>query len=79
LSPHPRRKGRKGAYQEFGAYEKILPGNPSSSFFKGYSLEGMGRRSEAAQQYHRYLQVVKKGKYAQHAYNRLVEWGYYKR
>jgi hypothetical protein len=39
----------------------------------------MEKKSEAAQQYHRYLQVVKKGKYAQHAQARLVEWGYYKR
>jgi hypothetical protein len=39
----------------------------------------MEKKSEAAQQYHRYLQVVKKGKYAQHAQSRLVEWGYYKR
>ena len=68
-----------GAYQDFSTYEKILPGNPSTSFFKGLSLEGMGKKSEAAQQYNRYLKVVKKGKYAQHAHNRLVEWGYYKR
>jgi len=67
------------AYEDFSAYEKILPGNPSAAFFKGFSMEGMGNRSEAAQQYNRYLQVVRQGKYAQHAYTRLVEWGYYKR
>ena len=68
-----------GAYRDFSAYEKILPGNPNTLFFKGFSLEGMGKKPEAAQEYQRYLQVVREGKYAQHAYGRLVEWGYYKR
>lgn len=68
-----------GAYQDFSTYEKLLPGNPNASFFKGFSLEGMGDKATAAQEYHRYLQVVKSGKYAQHAQGRLVEWGYYKR
>ena len=68
-----------GAYQDFSSYEKILPGNPSTAFFKGFSLEGMGNKPEAAKEYHRYLQVVKEGRFAQHAYGRMVEWGYYKR
>ena len=68
-----------GAYQDFSTNEKVLPGNPNTPFFKGFSLEGMGKKPESAQEYHRYLQVVKEGKYAQHAYARLVEWGYYKR
>jgi beta-barrel assembly-enhancing protease len=68
-----------GAFQDFSTHEKILPGNPNTPFFKGFSLEGMGKKPEAAQEYHRYLQAVKQGKYAQHAYNRLVQWGYYKR
>jgi tetratricopeptide (TPR) repeat protein len=72
-------KNFAGAYQDFSAYEKVLPGNPTTVFFKGFSLEGMGKKPEAAQDYHRYLQVVKEGKFAQHAYGRLVEWGYYKR
>jgi len=72
-------KNFAGAYQDFSSYEKVLPGNPTTVFFKGFSLEGMGKKPEAAQDYHRYLQVVKEGKFAQHAYGRLVEWGYYKR
>lgn len=68
-----------GAYQDFSAYEKILPGNPNTLFFKGFSLEGMWKKAEAAQEYHRYLQVVREGKFAEHSYSRLVEWGYYKR
>lgn len=68
-----------GGYQDFTAYEKLLPGNPSTSFFLGFSLEGQARKAEAAEQYHRYLQAVQKGKHAQHAHSRLVEWGYYRR
>lgn len=68
-----------GAYQDFSTYEKLLPGNPNTIFFKGFSQEGMGHKPEAAKDYQRYLQVVQEGKFAQHAYNRLVEWGYYKR
>lgn len=67
------------AYQDFSTCEKLLPANPHYIFFKGFSLEGMGRKPEAAREYHRYLQIVKEGKYAQHAYKRLVEWGYYQR
>jgi len=68
-----------GAYQDFSSYEKILPGNPTTVFFKGFSREGMGNKEEAAKEYHRYLQAVQEGKFAQHAYGRMVEWGYYKR
>jgi predicted Zn-dependent protease len=68
-----------GAYQDFSSYEKVLPGNPTTAFFKGFSKEGMGNKEEAAKEYQRYLQVVQEGKFAQHAYGRLVEWGYYKR
>lgn len=65
-----------GAFSEFTAYDDLLPGNPNITFFKGFSLEGMGRKEAAAQEYHRYLQVVSSGDRARHAYNRLVEWGY---
>ena len=64
------------AYNQFHSYEKILPGNPNTIFFKGYSLEGMGRRRDAATEYHRYLNLVTKGEQARYAYQRLVQWGY---
>jgi len=67
------------AYQDFSAYEKLLSGNPNTIFFKGFAQEGLGNKPEAAREYHRYLQIVQQGKFAQHAYQRLVEWGYYKR
>jgi len=66
------------AYKDFDKYEKLLPGNPNIIFSKGYCQEGMKNRKLAAERYHRYLQQVRQGKYAQHAYNRLREWGVYR-
>jgi predicted Zn-dependent protease len=66
------------AYDEFNTYEKQLPGNPNTIFFKGYCQEGMNHIEPAAAEYHRYLQIVRQGQYAQHAYKRLVDWGYIK-
>lgn len=67
------------AYQDFSICQKLLPANPHYTFFKGFAQEGMGNKPNAANEYHLYLQAVQEGKYAQHAYRRLVEWGYYKR
>lgn len=64
------------AYEDFTAYEKLLPGNPNTLFFKGLSLEGMGRVEASANEYYRYLQSVKEGPKAKYAYQRLVQWGY---
>jgi len=64
------------AYEDFSSYEKMLPGNPNTIFLEAYSLEGMGRRRDAANEYYRYLQTVNQGEQAQYAYGRLVEWGY---
>jgi len=66
------------ALKDFSSYERLLPGNPNTIFFKGLDLEGMGRREDSANQYYRYLQSVKQGEPANHAYQRLVEWGYVK-
>ena len=63
------------AYEEFNAYERRLPGNPNTIFFKGYSQEGMNHVEQAADEYQRYLQIVRQGQYDQHAYKRLVDWG----
>ena len=71
-------KDFEGAYEEFNTYESLLPGNPNVIFFKGYCQEGMEQIEPAANEYKRYLQVVKQGKFAQHAYKRLVDWGYIK-
>lgn len=71
-------KDFEGAYEEFRAYESLLPGNPNIIFFKGYCKEGMEQIEPAANEYQRYLQVVQQGKFAQHAYKSLVDWGYIK-
>ena len=71
-------KDFEGGYEEFTSYELLLPGNPNTIFFKGYCQEGMNNKEQAAREYRRYLQVVQEGKYAQHAYRRLVDWGYIK-
>ena len=71
-------KDFEGAYEEFHSFELLLPGNPNTIFFKGYCQEGMNHVEQAASEYKRYLQVVKQGKYAQHAYKKLVDWGYIK-
>jgi predicted Zn-dependent protease len=73
-----RLKDFEGASQDFNHYEERLPGNPHIVFFKGYCQEGMQHIQDAANHYQRYLQLVQQGDYAKHAYQRLVEWGYYK-
>ncbi len=72
------RKDFGSAYEEFDRYERMLPGNADIVFFKGYSQEGMQHKQEAAEEYNRYLQMINEGEQAQHAYGRLVEWGYVK-
>jgi beta-barrel assembly-enhancing protease len=73
---HLQLKNYDGALAEFNDYEKVLPGNPNTTFFQGLTLEGMGRKEQAAQKYYDYLQVVNQGEYARHAHARLQEWGY---
>lgn len=69
-------KQYEAAYADFNEYEQILPGNPNAIFYMGYSQEGLNRRPDAAQKYKVYLQQVRTGENANHAYRRLVEWGY---
>lgn len=66
------------AFDDFDRYEKILPGNPNTIFFKGIAQEEMDHKEAAAQEYTRYLRIVNQGEHAQHAYDRLVAWGYIK-
>jgi len=66
------------ALQDFSRYDTMLPGNPSITFFKGLSYEGMSNRQNAAQMYTAYLKKVNSGDMAKHAQKRLIEWGYLK-
>lgn len=70
------RKEYSVALADFTAYERLLPGNPTTVFMKGFSYEGMKDKQNAAQEYRRYLTAVKQGEMAQHAYSRLKTWGY---
>ena len=63
------------AVEEFTNYENKLPGNPNTIFYRGYAYEGMGNKQKSADDYSLYLQQVTEGEHAQHAYQRLVEWG----
>jgi len=69
----------EAALEDFETYEKRLPGNPNTTFFKGLSYEGMQQQKPAADRYYKFLQMVNQGPQAQHAYSRLVEWGYIKK
>ncbi|MDF1590548.1 MAG: M48 family metalloprotease [Desulfobacterales bacterium] len=73
-----RTKKYEAAHEDFSTYERLLPGNPNTVFFKGLSLEGMQKIDPAAKAYIRYLNQVRQGKLAQYAYQRLKEWGYIK-
>lgn len=73
-----RKKDFDSAYEDFRMYENMLPGNPSTIFYKGLALEGMQHIKESASEYYRYLQSVKEGDQAVYSYKRLVEWGYVK-
>lgn len=73
-----RQQNFDAAYNDFTAYDAALPGNPYTSFYKGYAQENMGNASAAAQEYIKFLKQVNQGDQAKHAYYRLVEWGYIK-
>lgn len=64
------------AHANFATYQGKLPGNPNVIFWDAFSQENMGQTDAAANQYAQYLNSVQQGNLAQHAYQRLVEWGY---
>jgi len=66
------------AYEHLNEYDRLLPGDAGVTFLKGVSLEGMGRRQEAANQYAAFLKRTQKGEAAEYAYSRLRNWGYVK-
>jgi predicted Zn-dependent protease len=64
------------AYQRLDEYDRLLPGDPGTTFLKGVSLEAMGNRRAAAQHYNSFLRQNAQGDAAQYAYSRLKGWGY---
>ncbi len=73
------RRNFNSALQDFSRYDRLLPGNPNTSFFRGRAFEGMRRRKEAATEYNRYLRSVQQGPQAKHAHQQLVNWGVIKK
>ena len=63
------------AQQEFSRFSQLLPANTDVLFLQGMALEGMGKQTAAAQAYRQYLSHVQQGQAAQHAYQRLQQWG----
>ena len=66
------------AYEHLDQYDRLLPGDAGVTFLKGVSLEGMGKRQEAASQYAAYLRRTRQGKAAEYSVSRLKSWGYLK-
>jgi len=68
------------AYNNFDTCDKLLPGNPQISFYKGYCLDKKGDIEPAANNYINYLKMTgnQPNEYGQYAYNRLKQWGYAK-
>jgi predicted Zn-dependent protease len=64
------------AYEHLEQYDRLIPGDAGVTFLKGVSLEGLGRKQEAANQYAAYLKRTQKGQAAEYAYGRLQSWGY---
>lgn len=58
------------------AAEKIVPGQPQVTFYRGRNFEAQNRRDDAARAYAAVLEQVQKGPMAEYCYKRLVEWGY---
>ncbi len=66
------------AYADFDAYDRMLPGNSVLAFYKGFTLEQMGRKKLAATEFQRYLQSNSSDDQSAYAVNRLTAWGYIK-
>lgn len=71
-------KDPAAAYEHLDSYDRLLPGDAGITFLKGVSLEGMGKRPEAAAQYAAYLKRNRQGKAAEYSMSRLQAWGYLK-
>ena len=66
------------ALDNFTQCDRLLPGNPQLTFYKGYSRDNLGQQQAAANDYAAYLKMInyQSNQYSQHAYKRLKAWGY---
>jgi hypothetical protein len=60
----------------FSEYEKRLPGNTDTIYFKAQAYEGMNDRVNAGRLYAQYVRMVPKGSQAKYAQTRLSQWGW---
>ena len=67
-----------GAFAALDSFDNLLPGDPGVSFLKGVSLEGAGRREDAARHYYQFARNAPGGNASQYAVGRLKAWGYVK-
>ena len=71
-------KRYQAALDNFQENQRLLAGNPNLLFYMGLSFEGMQNIEQAARHYITFLNSVRQGDNAQHAYQQLVKWGYIK-
>jgi predicted Zn-dependent protease len=65
--------------EELRIAERLVPGTVLVAYFAGRSLEDMGDRRAAAEQYSKVAQATQgQGEYGQYAVGRLRDWGYVK-
>jgi beta-barrel assembly-enhancing protease len=66
------------ALDNFATCDRLLPGNPQLTFYKGYAQDKLGRQQPAANEYAAYLKMInyQSNQYSQYAIKRLKEWGY---
>ncbi len=60
------------------AADKLVPGQPTVTFYRGRDHEALGDREAAARAYAAVLEKVREGEMAAYCYKRLEEWGYLK-
>ncbi|MEG3639898.1 M48 family metalloprotease [Magnetococcus sp. PR-3] len=63
------------ARSDLQAYEQRLPGNPQTLFLHAQALDDMNQKRSASRYYLDYLRTTRQGAYAQHAQQRLLQWG----
>jgi hypothetical protein len=66
----------EAAYVSFDGYEKALPGNPNTVYFKGLTLDRQTKRKPAEEHYFKYLQQAPNGEYSKTVKDRLRFWGH---
>jgi tetratricopeptide (TPR) repeat protein len=71
-----RQRNLREALDQLSSAERLVPGTVIVAYFAGRTLEDMGDRQAAAQQFAKVAQATQgQGEYGQYAVTRLREWG----